>query len=68
MRVVFCFPASLQAKLQELVAASQPGDVLFFHFSGHGWVGVGTSEIASAVATACQPAAAALGAAHATER
>lgn len=25
-----------QAKLRELVAASQPGDVLFFHFSGHG--------------------------------
>ncbi|PRW33622.1 metacaspase type II [Chlorella sorokiniana] len=28
--------ANIKAKLGELVAASQPGDVLFFHFSGHG--------------------------------
>jgi hypothetical protein len=26
----------LQHRLSELVAASQPGDVLFFHYSGHG--------------------------------
>lgn len=27
---------NIKAKLRELVAASAPGDVLFFHFSGHG--------------------------------
>lgn len=32
---------SLQAKLRDLVAASQSGDVLFFHFSGHGWAAAG---------------------------
>lgn len=31
-----CVCPTLQAKLKELVAASRPGDVLFFHFSGHG--------------------------------
>ncbi len=36
MRVDARDASALQAKLQELVAASQPGDVLFFHFSGHG--------------------------------
>lgn len=26
----------LQRRLSELVGASEPGDVLFFHYSGHG--------------------------------
>jgi hypothetical protein len=26
----------LQRRLSELVAVSEPGDVLFFHYSGHG--------------------------------
>eukprot|EP00878_Enallax_costatus_P046705 GHUV01056968.1.p1 GENE.GHUV01056968.1~~GHUV01056968.1.p1 ORF type:complete len:155 (-),score=29.75 GHUV01056968.1:155-619(-) len=26
----------MQRKLSELVSASQPGDILFFHYSGHG--------------------------------
>lgn len=28
--------ANIKNNLKQLVAASQPGDVLFFHFSGHG--------------------------------
>lgn len=28
--------ANIKKNLTELVAASKPGDVLFFHFSGHG--------------------------------
>lgn len=39
----------LQAKLQELVAASQPGDVLYFHFSGHGCVALGSTLLALAL-------------------
>lgn len=32
---LWCVPM-LQKHLTELVAASQPGDVVFFHYSGHG--------------------------------
>jgi hypothetical protein len=34
--LLLLLPAALQRHLSELVAASQPGDVLFFHYSGHG--------------------------------